>query len=358
MICDPFCGLAAGEASTGGNDFHVLSSFLMKPRIRLGFSDFWPKFDVRNNYFTRLLGEHYELELLDLKDKPDFLIYSCFGYQYRRHDGYRIFYTGENWHADFTECDYALTFDFSNHPDQVRLPLWFMRCQRYPLLDKRNFDPRPALAQKTKFCNFVFTNKYCAMRNRFFRKLSKYKQVDAAGKLFNNIGHSIGTNVVDKMNFIRPHKFTIAFENESYPGYTTEKLYEPLLVHSLPIYWGNPRVGVDFNTASFLNYHDYGDLDALVKRVIEVDQNDELYCQYLRQPCHPELKTDESLDTEKVLALFARIFSFEKTPVAKQTNTARYFIIDPAVRTSNSIRQKSKRFVRKLRYHLDRVRAA
>ena len=44
--------------------------------------------------------------------------------------------------------------------------------------------------------------------------------------------------------------FTIAFKNDSYPGYTTEKIYEPMYVNSLPIYSGNPLVYRDFNPAT------------------------------------------------------------------------------------------------------------
>ena len=70
--------------------------------------------------------------------------------------------------------------------------------------------------------------------------------------------NNVGGPVKNKIDFIMDHKFTIAFENSSYPGYTTEKIFEPMLVNSIPLYWGNPLVDRDFNTKSFLNFHDYG----------------------------------------------------------------------------------------------------
>ncbi len=321
----------------------------MKPRIRLGFSDFWPGFDPRTNFFTRLLAEFYELEICE---QPDFLIYSCFGQQFRRHDGIRIFYTGENRRANLDDCDYAFSFDFLDHPKHMRLPHWFLRHLWYPLGMKEDFDARAVLAEKTRFCNFVYSNKYCVIRNRLFRQLSKYKQVDAAGKLFNNIGGRIGPGGFDKLDFIRPYKFTIAFENESHPGYTTEKIYEAMLVNTLPIYWGDPRVAVDFNPRSFLNYHDFGSLEALIERVIEVDRNDELYCDYLSQPWRPPQLCDEATELPKVLARFERIFSTAETPVARQKRSVRYFIIHPPRRAAAILKLKSARLARKIRYHL------
>lgn len=37
---------------------------------------------------------------------------------------------------------------------------------------------------------------------------------------------------------MRRYKFTIAFENQSYPGYVTEKIADALMAGTVPIYWG------------------------------------------------------------------------------------------------------------------------
>ena len=39
-------------------------------------------------------------------------------------------------------------------------------------------------------------------------------------------------------------------------GYTTEKVVEPMLVNSIPIYWGNKLIGKDFNKSSMLVVED------------------------------------------------------------------------------------------------------
>jgi hypothetical protein len=60
-----------------------------------------------------------------------------------------------------------------------------------------------------------------------------------------------------KRAFLSQYKFTIAFENFSYRGYNTEKLTDPLLAGSVPIYLGNPEITKHFNPACFINAHDY-----------------------------------------------------------------------------------------------------
>ena len=67
-------------------------------------------------------------------------------------------------------------------------------------------------------------------------------------------------------------------------GYTTEKLVHAMAAHTIPIYWGNPQVSEDFNPKSFINCHDYSSLEAVIERIIEVDQNESLYRHYLEEP--------------------------------------------------------------------------
>ncbi len=280
----------------------------MASPIRLGFADFWAPFDPHDNYFTNLLNKHFQIEVCD---RPDFLIYSCFGRSFRRHKGIRIYYTGENKRPNWRECDYAFTFDYDSRTEHYRLPLYALYGDVH-LLTKRETNAKQVLASKTKFCNFLYSNPKCEIRNTFFQLLSRYKHVDSGGKVLNNMG----TPVLNKLEFIRDYKFTIAFENASYPGYTTEKIAEPMFVSSLPIYWGNPLVHLDFNPKSFINFHDLGSLEALVDRVIEVDQNDELYLEYLQQPWFPDNRVNQFVHSENIVSAFRKIFDTPKKPIA------------------------------------------
>lgn len=279
-----------------------------KPHIRLGVCDMWPSYDPANCPMLRLLRSRFDIEFCD---DPQFLIYSVFGEKHYRHQCLRIFFTGENVRPNWSECDYAFTFDHTDHPDHFRWPLYALygNCSQ---LVKQQVDAEKILASKSKFCNFVYSNPKCRFRNRFFDLLSRYKRVDAGGKVRNNLGY----RVQDKRAFLADYKFTIAFENCSAPGYTTEKIAEPMWAGSLPIYWGNPLVHLDFNPRSFINFFDYGSFAQLIERVIEVDQNDELYLEYLNQPWLPSNQVPWYAQPERVLAQFEKIFSSPRVPIA------------------------------------------
>lgn len=267
--------------------------------LRVYFADFWETFDMQDNYFWNLLSERYRL-ILDPKN-PEVLFYSYKGLKdvrektFHRYRCIRIFYTGENIRPDFKECDFALSFDHLSDPRNLRLPLYVL-YNDFPLLIHRTV-PDNLLNQKTKFCCFVVSNPGNPIRNEFFRKLSDYKRVDSAGRYLNNIGGPVS----DKIDFMKDYKFVISFENESYPGYVTEKVYEPKLVDSLPIYWGDPLISKEFNTESFINCHDFESMDAVVERIMEIDRNDELYMKYAKAPFFIDDEPNEFVNKERIL---------------------------------------------------------
>ncbi|WP_455586206.1 glycosyltransferase family 10 domain-containing protein [Bacteroides sp.] len=170
---------------------------------------------------------------------------------------------------------------------------------------------------ETQFYNrrFIKDNGTSPHRNRFFKLLSEYKRVDSGGRYMNNIGGP----VPDKEIFIKNYKFNIAFENSMYDGYTTEKILEPMLVNSLPIYWGNKLVGADFNPQSFINASDFSSLEAAVEYVVRVDQNDEEYLSILSTPW---LNKENYLNWEnRVYDFFDNIFS---KPITEARRLADY----------------------------------
>lgn len=287
-----------------------------RPEIRLGFSDFWTGFDPEDNFFTRLLRVRYRVRI---SDNPDFLIHSCFGRQYLRHTCTRIFYAGENRRADWYATDWAFTFDYTTHPRHFRLPLWLLYTEAQALVKPPDFDPDTVAVGKTRFCAFVVSNPVCRVRNTFFRRLSRYKPVDSGGAVLNTLGYRVG----DKRAFLSEYKFTIAFENTSRAGYTTEKLVEPMLANSVPIYWGDPLVARDFDTRSFLSAHDVRSLEALIDQVIEADRDADRYRTMLSRPWLRDNTVPTHAHPETLLDQFQRIFETPITPVATQRSLTR-----------------------------------
>lgn len=194
-------------------------------------------------------------------DEPDFIIFGPYGNDLpEKNDHYvRIGYFCENILPDLSICEWAFGM----------LPENEIKSPKYKKIQWHNLDPANLIKtdigidqlmnSKIKFCNFLYSHKV-PYREAFFKALSKYKKVDAPGKSMNNmpsIDSMYNGDVWDrKRQFLRPYKFTISFENYSYPGYQTEKLYDAMLEYSVPIYCGDPHIDELFNTGSFINAFD------------------------------------------------------------------------------------------------------
>jgi hypothetical protein len=254
---------------------------------------------------------------------------------HRRFRCLRVFFTGENRRPDWRHCDYAIGFDRTTNPDYFRLPN-FLRggYGEVGQLVKGEVDVAKLLAEKSEFCNFIYSNHRCPERNRFFDKLSRYRRIDSPGRVRNNMPpgvlaprHGQVKWYLAKVEFLQRYKFTIAFESSSHAGYTSEKLPQPMWAGSLPIYWGDPLVHIDFNPRSFLNYFDYGSDEALIERIIEVDRSDDLYAEYLRQPWFHENRVPDAFDPSRLSEFLCRVIEMPRHPVAQRSWVTRFFPI-------------------------------
>lgn len=252
----------------------------MKKNIKIKFVDFYKGFNKENNEFVEVLSQKYNVIQTD---EPDYIIYSCFGYEHLKYDCIRIFYTGECITPNFNECDYAIGFDRLEFSDRyIRIPLYmlFQYKKDYMGLRKRSAFTNDDLKCKSEFCSFVYSNCFAQdKRTEMFDKLSQYKKVNSGGRYRNNIGGA----VADKKEFQSKHKFSIAFENTSYDGYSTEKIVEAFAARTIPIYYGDPRIAEDFNPKSFVNCHDFTSLEAVIERIKEIDCNDKLYLEMINE---------------------------------------------------------------------------
>jgi hypothetical protein len=274
----------------------------MKKKIKIDFSDFWGGFDKTNNYFYNLLKGEFDVEI---SNNPDYLFFSVFGNQHQNYRCTKIFYTGENVAPPLGYCQYSFSFDYLNDERNYRLPHYLLYDGYYELAHQKNIDEVMA---KRKFCNFVVSNGNCGERNNFFNQLSKYKKIDSGGRFMNNLGFAI----TDKRKFQSEYKFSISFENNAYrpqqPGYTTEKIMEPMTVNSIPLYWGNPLISKEFNTKSFVNFYDFNSEKDMIDYIIELDKDDIKYLNVLKQPWFLEYNIPDNNKIENIKSFLYKIF--------------------------------------------------
>lgn len=119
------------------------TEFSVRPLLRVGFCNFWPRFDPRDNYFTWMLTRRFDVILVDPRtDTPDvvfFSIHASAEFDHGRVERSRtrkILFARGGARPNFSECDFAFTTrPVENAPvgQHLQLPLWslFVDWDRY-----------------------------------------------------------------------------------------------------------------------------------------------------------------------------------------------------------------------------------
>lgn len=268
-----------------------------------------------------IVADKYDFKFTTQLD-ADYVFHSVAGLDVLKYSGVRIFITGENVSPNFGISDYAMAFDKLEFGDRyIWLPLIKLYTKAYASLT----SPRPPVdqsyAQKPGFCAYVMSNtKNSALeRIRIFDLLTNYKPVSSGGRWRNNIGGP----VADKLAFQFKHKFVIAFENTSWPGYLTEKFAEAAEANAVPIYWGDPGVGELFNPKAFINCHKFSSFEAVVEEVKRIDSDDNIYRQFLAEPWFPNNSEPSCLRNETFAAFLSNIFD-QEPELAYRRNRGRW----------------------------------
>ena len=94
----------------------------------------------------------------------------------------------------------------------------------------------------------------------------------------------------------------------------TGKFAEAAQAGAIPIYWGDPAIGNYFNSKAFINCHDYESLDAAVARVIEIDQDDDLYRKMLNEPWFLNENEPTTLSNSAIKSFLNNIFDQPHPP--------------------------------------------
>ncbi len=245
-----------------------------KPALSVSFHNFWRRFDAKNSFFVKALAERFSVSVERVG--RDVQIGSVFGDDQLPNvrDGrpLRVWWTGEA--KEPQDNLYDLHFGFRRTPllgrRWHRFPLWINYLDWWnpqsPYHVDRLLVPRVA-TDRPRFCNFIYGHA-TSIRTEFFLRLNEARHVDSRGRVLANGPRAIGLE--GKMRVLEQSQFTIAFENQVAPGYVTEKLVEPLLAGSIPIYWGAAEARSDFNPGAFIFADDHGGIDDLVRHVLRV----------------------------------------------------------------------------------------
>ncbi len=310
----------------------------------------------------QFLLQKYDVESVALDDNPDLYFLSASNAYITRQikledfkklagaNCIKVFVSGENVVPDFKVFDYAFSFEETTGRN-FYFPTFVHHLDHFEQLRTGRYDDQVKAwrnSPKSKFCCFVYSARSDparslsagALRRLFIgeapplprqklaEKLMEYKKVDCPGAVLNNM-RRVEWGWENKLDFMSRYKFTVAAERVSTPRYVTEKLPHALLVNSVPIYWGCPRIAEYFNPEAFINCHDYDNFDQVLERVIEVDNDDNLYRKYLQAPPIIENSRLHDCTQEKALERMDEIINSIGTvePVFTSSSMTRVYLI-------------------------------
>ncbi|HUX38448.1 MAG TPA: glycosyltransferase family 10, partial [Rectinemataceae bacterium] len=130
-----------------------------------------------------------------------------------------------------------------------------------------------------------------------FRYLDKRIGVGSGGRAFNNVGGP----VPDKVAFLKGYRFSIAFENTRWPGYTTEKLLESYAAGTVPIYWGDPVLRDWFDRGAFLTLGGKADIERLSRELLRIGDDFDVYRSMYERPLFRDNVEPEPLRAERIV---------------------------------------------------------
>jgi hypothetical protein len=347
-------GMSDTLSAAAGKPQPALRAVDRRP-VRIGIARFWPGATAAE-IVDLLLPDLKPFYEFDLSPPHDVMLYGPYGGAVPPGDFVKVFIGCENVRPIMPEYDWAFGVAHEERVKNTRY-MRFMRWGDDTHLLQQKKDWNAVLKSKTKFCAFLYSNPV-PYREAFFRALNAYKHIDAPGRSMNNmmpIDPVPGQFSWEaKIEFLRQYKFAVAFENSSYPGYNTEKLTHPVEADCIPIYWGDPEIGRSFNARRFINAHDFlprpvnflprlpyrphsltamdkpghgariarrlngeafaleqkawaiAGFDRLIKEIVRIDRDDNLYLSYLREPVMPN---NQLPDRARWIARWHEIFA-------------------------------------------------
>jgi hypothetical protein len=292
--------------------------------LRLAFSDFWQGFEPSTWPPLRVLRRAFEVEL---DPAAEILVCGPYSLRHIRHGGTKVLWTHEPWDYNRGEYDFTVSFDPLNDPTHLRFPNFAAhmigdalegRTWRRP-----NFD---VWRRRPYFCNFIYANEAAAARNAFFRALSRRRHIMSPGRVYNNTMPIPGDRSVQdwrrrKLAYQSSFRFSIAFENVSRAGYTSEKLRDALCAGTIPIYWGNRDVGNDVDKTAFIDAADFDSFDELADHVCRVEADVNLASAYLATESFMLQPVDDWICD--LTSFFERIADFSPPFVRQQLRAVR-----------------------------------
>jgi hypothetical protein len=285
--------------------------------LMVDFVDALGRVSKTDNQLHNLLQKKYEVLVVDA---PEVIFFTHYGHRNRLYSCKKIYYSQERYPPDWKQCDAAITSCFTDHTRAYYFPFFAAYRDGNLLVRQPGTDWDRVLDEKRDFCSFLnkYVDRTVRKRTEFFRELNRRKRVHAGGPALNNLGCVIADGEAAKMEFLAGFRFHIAFENRLWPGWTTEKFFDPFRVYSIPIYWGDTYALKYFNPKSFVNVMDFRDFRECCDYVMHLENDREAYAKMLMESPYLDNQVPEVFDQDRLLEFLVKEIERPEVPVARR----------------------------------------
>lgn len=114
-------------------------------------------------------------------------------------------------------------------------------------------EPNFSNDKKTKLCSLIASNKNNLPGHKLRHSIASTNSwIDLYGSGYKKIEN--------KSEGLKDYSFSVIIENLSIEGYFTEKLIDCLLMKTIPIYWGDPKIHLIFNKNGIIKLDEINNL--------------------------------------------------------------------------------------------------
>ena len=198
--------------------------------------------------------------------------------------------SGETYVFDPQIVTLSMAFNHIEHERYLRFPFYLFKFKEE--ISPEALRSTELLQMHSEFCGYLTSEvvlwspwgfrEGTQLRDVLFKKLSEYKSVKSGGKNLNNIGTVVPHNKTQE--WLSQFKFVICYENQSYDGYITEKVFNAYYAGAIPIYYADRSVLKDINHKAIIFAPDFENEEALIEHIIKVDNDDALYRSIWEEP--------------------------------------------------------------------------
>lgn len=164
-------------------------------------------------------------------------------------------------YKDIKKTEYKFDYIFTHCKELLNRDKKYLKCLHgSSQVEKEKWG----IYKKEKLVSLICSKKKTTigqkLRHKIKPKLGKKHHIDYWGRAYKEFKHHCIP--------LKDYYFSIAIENSKVDNYFTEKIIEPFLLGTIPIYWGAPNIDEYFNMDGIIPFNSLEQLDNILSNVI------------------------------------------------------------------------------------------